>query len=167
MVLRGLGRRTLYRCNQADEDVYVYYFGDSPKEGAMETGTCTLEIDGEDYYYKFISSGSKKGAGVNEIDDDCIYIQGRRVEAEDGSKYEPYEYDGKVYLISTSGKIMKNKTNIKDADDTYYCTLPITCTQSSRGDFLSPLTPPYMPFGIRRFNITSKHDAHYNSQDSL
>ena len=32
--------------------------------------------------------------------------------------------------------------------------------QSSRGDFLSPLTPPYMPFGIRRFNITSKHDAH-------
>lgn len=122
MVLRGLGRRTLYRCNQADEDVYVYYFGDSPKEGAMETGTCTLEIDGEDYYYKFATSGSKKGAGVNGIDDDCIYIQGRRVEAEDGSKYEPYEYDGKVYLISTSGKIMKNKTNIKDADDTYYCT---------------------------------------------
>ena len=38
---------------------------------------------------------------------------------------------------------------------------------SSRGDFLSPLTPPYMPFGIRRFNITSKHDAHCNSQDSL
>ena len=82
----------------------MYYFGDSPKEGAMETGTCTLEIDGEDYYYKFATSGSKKGAGVNEIDDDCIYIQGRRVEAEDGSKYEPYEYDGKVYLISTSGK---------------------------------------------------------------
>ena len=100
MVLRGLGRRTLYRCNQADEDVYVYYFGDSPKEGAMETGTCTLEIDGEDYYYKFATSGSKKGAGVNGIDDDCIYIQGRRVEAEDGSKYEPYEYDCKVYLIS-------------------------------------------------------------------
>ena len=39
--------------------------------------------------------------------------------------------------------------------------------QLSRGDFLSPLTPPYMPFGIRRFNITSKHDAHCNSQDSL
>ena len=36
--------------------------------------------------------------------------------------------------------------------------------KSSRGDFLSPLTPSYMPFGIRRFNITSKHDAHYNSQ---
>src|SRR5699024_11057916 len=39
--------------------------------------------------------------------------------------------------------------------------------RSSRGDFLSPLTPPYMPFGIRRFNITSKHGAHCNSQDSL
>ena len=40
-------------------------------------------------------------------------------------------------------------------------------SQSSRGDFFSPLTPPYMPFGIRRFNITSKHDAHCNNQDSL
>ena len=40
-------------------------------------------------------------------------------------------------------------------------------SESSRGDFLSPLTPPYMPFGIRRFNITSKHDAPCNSQDSL
>ena len=29
--------------------------------------------------------------------------------------------------------------------------------ESSRGHFLSPLTPTYMPFGIRRFSITSKH----------
>ena len=107
---------------EQNDNVFVYYFGDSPKEGAMKTGTCTLEIDGEKYYYKFITSGSRKGAGVNEIDDDCIYIQGRRMEAEEGSKYEPFEYDDKEYLISTSGKIMKNRTNIKDADDTYYCT---------------------------------------------
>ena len=105
-----------------DENAFVYYFGDSPKEGAMETGTCTLEIGGEKYYYKFSTSGSKKGAGINKIDDDSIYIQGRRMEAEEGSKYEPFEYNGKEYLISTSGKIMKNRTNIKDADDTYYCT---------------------------------------------
>ena len=39
--------------------------------------------------------------------------------------------------------------------------------KSSRGEILSPLTPPYVPFGIRRFNITSKHDAHCNGQDSL
>ncbi len=105
-----------------NEDVFVYYFGDSPKEGAMKTGTCTLEIDGEKYYYKFRTSSSKKGAGVNGIDDGVIYIQGRRMEAEEGTKYEPFEYDGKEYLINTSGKIMKKKTNIRDADDVYYCT---------------------------------------------
>lgn len=42
--------------------------------------------------------------------------------AEDGSRYEPFEYDGKEYLINTSGKIMKKRKNIKDADDRYYCT---------------------------------------------
>ena len=56
----------------------------------MKTGTCTLEIDGEKYYYKFITSGSRKVEGVNEIDDDCIYIQGRRMEAEEVCKYEPF-----------------------------------------------------------------------------
>ena len=107
---------------EADEDVFVYYFGDSPKEGAMKTGTATLEIDGERYSYKFRTASSKKGAGVNGIDDGVIYIQGRRMEAEDGTKYQPFEYEGKEYLISTTGKIMKKKTNIKDADDVYYCT---------------------------------------------
>ena len=85
-----------------DDDEYLYFFGDSPKEGAMKTGTAALEIDGERYSYKFYTSGSKKGAGVNGIDDDCIYIQGRRMEAEDGTKYEPFEYKGEEYLINTS-----------------------------------------------------------------
>ena len=56
------------------EDVLVYYFGDRPKEGAMETGTCTVMLDGESY------------------------------------------------LISAAGKIMKGRTNVKDADGYYYCT---------------------------------------------
>ena len=39
-------------------------------------------------------------------------------------------------------------------------------TQSSRGSLSPPLTPPYMPFGIRRFDLTSRCDAQYSSQDS-
>ena len=39
-------------------------------------------------------------------------------------------------------------------------------TLRSRGDFLSPLTPPYVPFGIRRFNITSKHVVPYNNRSN-
>ena len=44
------------------------------------------------------------------------------MEAEEGTKYQPFEYDGKSYLISTTGKIVKNKKNVRDADDVYYCT---------------------------------------------
>ena len=29
---------------------------------------------------------------------------------------------GEGYLINTSGKIQKNKKNVKDKDDMYYCT---------------------------------------------
>lgn len=105
-----------------DDTTFVYYFGDSPKEGAMKTGTATLEIDGEKYYYSFQKSGSKKGAGTEGIDDDCIYIEGRRLEAEEGSKYQVVSYNGNDYLINTSGKLVKNKKNVKDADGVYYKT---------------------------------------------
>ena len=105
-----------------DEDVYVYYFGDTPKEGALKTGTATLEIDGEKYYYSFEKSGSKKGAGVDGIEGDSIYVKGRRLEAEAGTKYQPVTYKDETYLISTAGKLMKNKKNIKDSDDIYYKT---------------------------------------------
>ncbi len=105
-----------------DEACDVYYFGDSPKEGVMATGKTTIEIDGEDYTYNFRKSGSSKGAGYNTIYDDCIYIQGRMLKADSDAKYEVVEYNGKEYLISTSGKLAKNKTNIKDGDDKYYVT---------------------------------------------
>lgn len=108
--------------DENDDNSYVYYFGDSPKEGAMKTGTVTLDIDGEKYYYDFQSSGSKKGAGKEGIDDDCIYIEGRRLTAEKGSKYQVVSYNGNDYLIGTNGKLAKNKKNIKDADGVYYKT---------------------------------------------
>ena len=106
-----------------DEDgVFVYYFGDSPKEGAMKTGTMTMEIDGDKYYYSFEKSGSKKGAGTDGIDGDSIYVKGRRLEAEEGTKYQPVTYKDETYLISTSGKLVKNKKNVKDSADVYYKT---------------------------------------------
>lgn len=108
--------------DESSEDVYVYYFGDSPKEGAMKTGTATLEIDGEKYYYSFQKSGSKKGSGTDGIDGDCIYVEGRRLEADKDSKYQVVTYNDKDYLIGTNGKLAKNKKNIKDADDIYYKT---------------------------------------------
>ena len=31
-------------------------------------------------------------------------------------------FDGEEYLVNTTGAIQKKKNNVKDADDTYYCT---------------------------------------------
>ena len=104
------------------EDVLVYYFGDRPKEGAMETGTCTVMLDGERLSFKFEKSGKLKGSGINGIDGDSIYINGRRIEADSDMRYEQFEYGGESYLISAAGKIMKGCTNVKDADGYYYCT---------------------------------------------
>ena len=100
----------------------VYYFGDRPKEGAMETGACTVMLDGERLSFKFEKSGKLKGSGINSIDGDSIYINGRRIEADSDMRYEQFEYGGESYLISAAGKIMKGRTNVKDADGYYYCT---------------------------------------------
>ena len=105
-----------------DEDLDVYYFGDSPKEGVMKTGTITLDVDGEDYTYNFQKSGSSRGAGYDGINDGALYRKGRLMKADKDSKLEAITYEGKEYLVNTSGKIQKKKTNSKDADDMYYCT---------------------------------------------
>lgn len=107
---------------EEDDEVFVYYFGGSSKEGAMKTGTATIELSGEKYSYKFETSGSKKGSGVNGIDDDSIYVHGKMLKAEEGTKYQPITYKDETYLISTSGKLAKNKKNVKDSDDIYYKT---------------------------------------------
>lgn len=106
----------------SEKGVFLYYFGDSPKEGCMKTGDTTLEIDGERYRYRFRKSGTYRGAGVDGIDDGRIYIKGRLMTADRDARYEVFTYEDKDYLISTSGTIMKNKNNIKDSDGMYYCT---------------------------------------------
>ena len=108
---------------KADDDEWsVYYFGNSPKEGVMETGKVTVDIDGEKYTYNFKKSGAEKGAGYEGIYDGSIYIEGRLLKADKDAKYEAVPVGSDNYLINTSGKIMKSKTNIKDGDDKYYCT---------------------------------------------
>lgn len=100
----------------------VYYFGDTPKEGAMKTGVTRIDVDGEEYTYEFRKSGSDRGAGYDGINDGALYIKGRLMKADKDAKLEKISYNGEDYLVNTSGKIQKKKTNIKDADDRYYCT---------------------------------------------
>lgn len=108
--------------DESDKSVYVYYFGTSPKEGAMATGNVTVELDGDKYSYSFKKSGDNKGSGVRGISNDVIHVNGRILKADKDSRYEIKSYEDVNYLVNTSGKIQKNRKNLKDADDKYYST---------------------------------------------
>lgn len=103
---------------ERDDDWEVYYFSTSSQYGTLQTGNQSVRIDGEKYNFTFKSSG----IGLNGISDGYIYKKGRKLEADSDLKYEPVTYNGKEYLVNTSGKIMKNKKNLKNGDDIYYCT---------------------------------------------
>lgn len=47
-------------------------------------------------------------------------MKGRLQTLDSGIKYGTITYDGKEYLVSQSGKIQKNKKNLKDGDGVYY-----------------------------------------------
>lgn len=100
----------------------VYYFGDTPKEGVMRTGRCTVEINGEKFTYYFSTSGKDRGAGIEGIYDGGIYRQGRLQTVESGTRYGVINYQGKDYLVNQSGKIQKKKKNVQDANGVYYST---------------------------------------------
>ena len=119
--------------SMADNDnVYVYYFGDG-SDGSMKTGNQTIDIDGDAYSFSFDKTGSDKGRGLNEADD-TLYVNGLRVKADSDMRYQAMKNgealdnpaagigDDSVYVVNTSGSIMKNKKNLKDTDDMYYCT---------------------------------------------
>ena len=102
-----------------DEEVLVYYFGNSPKDGVMATKKkVTVELDDDEYEFGFRSNGQ----AINGISDNAIYIHGYKQKADKELKLETVEYGGETYLVNSSGTIQKNKTNVKDADDYYYCT---------------------------------------------
>lgn len=103
---------------EKDDPWDVYYFSEGSQYGTLQTGNQTIRLDGEKFNFTFRSNG----IGLNGISDGYIYKKGRKLEADSDLKYEPATCDGKEYLVNTSGKIMKNKKNLKDGNDVYYCT---------------------------------------------
>lgn len=105
---------------EGDTEWGVYFFNET--NGEMRTGTQNVELDGETYTYYFKTSGSTKGRGIDGIDGNYIYSNGKRLKAESGTKYQAVTYNGDRYLVNTSGTLAKKKTNVTDSDGIYYCT---------------------------------------------
>ncbi|EHI61318.1 hypothetical protein [Hungatella hathewayi] len=107
----------------------VYYFGDG-EDGAMKTGTQTVEVDGERYQFAFGKSGASKGKGVNAPQGNILYSHGKRIKADSDYRYQVFETDGEAvltmaegsavttdgYLVNASGSIMKGSGLYTDSD---------------------------------------------------
>ena len=111
----------------------IYYFGASD-DGAMKTGAQNVEVDGDKYQFSFIKSGANKGRGVNAVQGNVLYVNGKRVKADSDYRYQVVGTNGKVikapsaagkvtdegYLVNTSGSVMKGSGDYTDADGRQY-----------------------------------------------
>lgn len=116
-----------YGCRQnglvkitAGDTVLTGYFGSRDSDGKMRTGRIDGIADGsgEKHTFYFNASGSGKGAGLSGDKDGFLYYNGLLVTAKEGTDYQAFKVDGKVYLVNTAGKIQTNEKAYK-VDGTY------------------------------------------------
>ena len=102
---------------EATNDVFLYYFGDAD-DGAMKTGSVSLNLDGDSYSFYFGKNGGaeSKGRGLNGIYDDCIYQYGKKIKADSDEKYILVYADGNsgdasVTVADFNGSDLRNIVN--------------------------------------------------------
>lgn len=133
---------TDYIPDEAAGKTGLYYFvPPADSDGSMQTGTVSILVNGETLAFKFTTSGTGKGRGINGRDGDSYYINGRKLTADAENRFEIYactfsangkvEYIGEQYgaddviggstdadycVISSAGTIIKSGTK-KNSDD--------------------------------------------------
>ena len=66
-----------------------YYFSDNEdKDGSMKTGTQKISLDGESFSFSFKKGGTKKGQGVNGLNEKKYYLGGMLLTADADNKIE-------------------------------------------------------------------------------
>jgi len=88
----GIDNEDLLAFDEATGGKAIYYFGSSD-DGAMKTGKQTVDLDGEKFTFKFQTSSTQKGQGINGIDDKKLYIGGKLIKADADDKYMVVAYD--------------------------------------------------------------------------
>ena len=112
-----------YKFSENESKSGVYYFKEPLSTAAeMVTGSTTVEVDGDNYSFKFATSGTK-GKGLNGISGSYYYVNGRRVKADSDQKYELFEcvIDGGKVTVLTSGR--KKALNIVSDRTTNYALI--------------------------------------------
>ncbi len=88
------------------------------EDGTMKTGKQAIadEESGITEYWYFHTDGAKKGHGFNGIQDNRLYIDGRRQDADSELRYAPVEFNGKQYLVNTSGMVQRASSSSKSSE---------------------------------------------------
>jgi len=95
----------------------LHWFSDDEEhDGSMKTGTLKIELADDTYTFNFAKT---TGAAKHGIDSKKIYNNGILEKGGD-DKYKVVEYDGKQYLVGTTGSIVTSGGRYKDANDLYY-----------------------------------------------
>ena len=91
----------------------LYYFGnDEDSDGAMKTGSTTVNLDGNSYNFYFSKTGGVegKGKGQSGIDDDkYIYKAGCRIKADSDDKYQVVKVTGKSIDLGSDYATVEKK----------------------------------------------------------
>lgn len=91
-------------------ELKAYFFGGSD-DGSMKTGKQTVELDGEKFTFEFEKNGSKKGAGINGMDDHKFYVGGKLTTADSDSKIE-------IVVLNSNNQLV-TKSSVADALNAY------------------------------------------------
>ena len=85
-------------CFGSDTNDTLYYFGSNEdSDGALKTGSVSVNLDGDNYQFQFSKTGGSegKGRGLNGIDDSkYIYKFGMKLKAGSDDKYIVVYADG-------------------------------------------------------------------------
>ena len=112
-----------------DGDTYAYFFGKSGNNKGKGFGSTTVG----NYSDTVLGDGTVVKTFI--YDKSAMYVQGRKIKADSDLKYEAFDAVGvkvsarsegykeePLFLLNSSGSLMKNKKNVKDGNDMYYCT---------------------------------------------
>lgn len=116
------GLQKVYTSSTRDEYT-AYYFGSSNSECTAASGKFKLdEGDGSRGEFYFTETGK----GFTGVNNNSLYYMGKLQKADSAMKYEvislPTGSSHTNYLVSTSGKVIKSTSGVKDADGTKYAT---------------------------------------------
>lgn len=108
----------------------LYYFAPpADSDASMQTGAVSIVSNTETLSFRFETSGSRKGAGVNGREGDSYYINGRKLTADAENRFDIYECtfasNGKV---ETLGQLCSAQDVITGSTDADYCVISATGT---------------------------------------